>query len=238
MGTQLRDLKQSMKGKKLSDEKIISGKGRLTKTQIDRIQTMYGVAIRAKHNLAKMKENVWAIYFHKLLTDQNPLHNMCTVNCPYQKAKEEGKLHTFKHKNSLPAAVMEAIKPVFKDLTHPDLLQKCLEGYTQNPNESINNLIWKFCPKRKNHGLTTVNTAVALAIGVFNDGSVTYARVMKELGPFAHVCFSNIDADHIRSAQRQAKAATHEARIARRRSRLTRNETQEEEGFPYLAGAY
>ena len=54
MGTQLRDLKQSMKGKKLSDEKIISGKGRLTKTQIDRIQTMYGVAIRAKHNLAKM----------------------------------------------------------------------------------------------------------------------------------------------------------------------------------------
>ena len=153
---------------------------------------------------------------------------MCTVNCPYQKAKEEGKLHTFKHKNSLPAAVMEAIKPVFKDLTHPDL-QKCLEGYTQNPNESINNLIWKFCPKRKNHGLTTVNTAVALA---------TYARVMKKLGPFAHVCFSNIDADHIRSAQRQAKAATHEARIARRRSRLTRDETQEEEGFPYLAGAY
>lgn len=205
---------------------------------------MYGVAIRAnKHNLAKMKENVWAIYFHKLSTDQNPLHNTCTVNCPYQKAKEEGKLHTFKHNNSLPAAVMEAIKPVFKDLAHPDLLRTSLEGYTQNPNESINNLIWKFCPKRKNHGLATVNTAVALATGVFNDGSVTYARVMREpgltAGPFARACFSDIDADRIRSAQRQAKAATHEARIARRRSRLTRDETQEEqEGFPYLAGAY
>ena len=158
---------------------------------------MYGVAIQAnKHNLAKMKENVWAIYFHKLSTHQNPLHNMCTVNCPYQKAKEEGKLHTFKHKNSLPAAVMEAIKPVFKDLAHPDLLRKCLKGYMQNPNESINNLIWKFCPKRKNHGLTTVNTAVALATGFFNDGSITYARVMRELGltagPFARACFSDI----------------------------------------------
>ena len=202
---------------------------------------MYGVAIRAnKHNLAKMKENVWAIYFHKLSTDQNPLHNTCTVNCPYQKAKEEGKLHTFKHNNSLPAAVMEAIKPVFKDLAHPDLPGKCLAGDTRNPNESINNLTWKFCPKRKNHGFATVNAAVALITGVFNDGSVTYARVMRELGltagPFARACFSDIDAA---LAQRQAEAATHEARIARRRSRLTRDETQEEqEGFPYLAGAY
>ena len=139
---------------------------------------------------------------------------------------------------------MEAIKPVFRDQGHPDLLQKCLQGYTQNSNESINNLIWKFCPKRKKHGLTTVNTAVALATGVFNDGTETYnARVMRELdltvGPYARVCFSDIDADRIQSAQQQTKASTHEARIARRRNRFARDETHEgQEGFPYLAVAY
>ena len=242
MGTRLRKLKASMKGKKLSDWKTLFGKGRLTDTQIDKIQSMYGVAIRAnRKNLKKMKENVWAIYFHRLSTDDNPMHQLCTENCPYNKAQRENK--QYHHKNSLPSAVMDTIKPVFRDLANPQLLEKCLEGYTQNPNESFNSLIWRYCPKRKNHGLATVNTAVSLATGVFNDGATTYASVMRELkldvGPFATKCFEDIDSERIKHAQRQTKASSHEARIIRRRQRLTRNESQAvREGFPYTAGGH
>jgi len=42
---------------------------------------------------------------------------------------------------------MEAVKDVFTDLSNPQLLSRCLAGKNQNPNESFNNLIWKFCPK-------------------------------------------------------------------------------------------
>ena len=183
IGTRLRKLKQSMKGEKLSDGKTLFEKGRLTETQIEKIQKQYGIAIRAnRHNLVKMQENVWAVYFHKLSTDDSLFHNMCTANCPYQIAKAKGQHHQFKHKNSLSETVMYAVKPVFKDLAKTELPRKCLEGYTQNPNESINSTIWSFCPKRKkNHGLVTVNTAVALATCMFNDGAKAYAQTMTEL---------------------------------------------------------
>ena len=38
--------------------------------------------------------------------------------------------------------VIAAIKPVYVDLTKPEILQKCLHGRTQNPNESFNSTIW------------------------------------------------------------------------------------------------
>ena len=141
MGTRLHKLKARTKGQKLADGKTMSGKGRLTDTQIDRIQSMYGVAIRAnKHNLAKMKENVWAIFFHKLSADKNPMLQMCTETCPNKRAKTEN--IEYQHKNSLPQVVMDQIKPVFRDLADPGLLEKCVDGYTQNANESFNNNSW------------------------------------------------------------------------------------------------
>ena len=242
MGNRLRNLKKKMGKNKLADGKTIGGKGRLTNKQIDKIQRMYGNAIRRnKNNLKRMKEHVWAVYFHKLSTDSKPLHHMCSAGCPYKKAQLENK--DFKHKKSIPEEVMTVIKPVFQDLAHPDLLSKCLKGLTQNANESINNLIWKFAPKKKNHGVVTVNTAVALAVGVFNDGAVTFASVLKELGlfvgPFARKCFFDKDVRRVRNAARQEKEASHEARIKRRQSRLEKDEQQEqEEGFPYLAGGH
>ena len=80
-------------------------------------------------------------------------------------------MQAYKHKSNLPAAVMKAIKPAFKDLTKTELLRKRLEGYTQNDNESMNSTIWKLCPKHKNRGLRTVNTTAALAVRLFNDGT-------------------------------------------------------------------
>lgn len=98
-------------------------------------------------------------------------------------------------------------------------------------------MIWKFCPK-KNHGIDTVNNAVALAVG-----AKTFSDVLRSMnltvGMYARACFELQDTVHIKKAQNEALESSHAARIARRESRLRRNEQkQEAEGFPYLAGAY
>ncbi|GFT71687.1 uncharacterized protein TNCV_1293691 [Trichonephila clavipes] len=55
---------------------------------------------------------------------------------------------TYHHKNSLPVDVVEAMRRVFRDLANPELLKKCLHGGTQNPNESVNIVIWSRVPKK------------------------------------------------------------------------------------------
>ncbi|GFU34495.1 uncharacterized protein TNCV_1992371 [Trichonephila clavipes] len=141
MGTRLRKLKQM--SSKLSDGKSIGGKGKLTDRMIDLITTYYGNAIRQnKTCLSDMRKAVWAVYFHIRSSDEEPLHKFCPVGpnswCKYQNQVVEGSVETFRHSNKLPLAVMDAIKPVFNDLSQPKLLQKCLGGKTQNNNESIN----------------------------------------------------------------------------------------------------
>ena len=148
------------------------------------------------------------------------------------------RLHTYKLKQNLPQAAREAIKPIFKDLAKTELLRKCLEGYNQNANESTNDLIRKCCPQKKNHGLVTASTALAMAVGEFNDGSVTFTGIMRDLeqnvGEFAVERFEDKDIRRIQNTQRRAQHATHEARRARRLPRLARDEQQvEREGFPY-----
>ncbi|GFT79015.1 uncharacterized protein TNCV_3093931 [Trichonephila clavipes] len=76
------------------------------------------------------KKAVWAVYFHIRSSDEEPLHSFCPVGpnswCKYQNQVVEGSVETFRHSNKLPVAVMDAIKPVFNDLSQPKLLQKCL----------------------------------------------------------------------------------------------------------------
>ncbi|GFW44915.1 uncharacterized protein TNCV_4512291 [Trichonephila clavipes] len=129
MGTRLRKLKQM--SSKLSDGKSIGGKGRLTDRMIDLITTYYGNAIRQiKTCLSDMRKAVWAVYFHIRSSDEEPLHSFCPVGpnswWKYQNQVVEGSVETFRHSNKLPVTVMDAIKPMFNDLSQPKLLQKCL----------------------------------------------------------------------------------------------------------------
>ena len=138
---------------------------------------------------------------------------------------------------------MEEMRPIFKDLAKTELLRKCEQGYTQNSNESVNNLVWKYCPKEKHHGLTTVETSVAIAVCIFNDGCSRLGQILEvmdiNVGEFATTFFEDKDTFRIITAQRQAQMATKESRKRRRQRRLGRDEDQAEaEGFSYLAGAY
>ncbi|GFV97803.1 uncharacterized protein TNCV_2021181 [Trichonephila clavipes] len=153
MGTRLRNILKMSKGIKLSDGKNISGRGRLTFKEVDSIQHYYGLAIRKNlSSVEDMKRAIWAIYFHKLSTEDNPQHALCPLG-------EDS-----------------------WDLTEKDLLKKCLHGRTQNPNESFNKCIWERIPKTVFVGIETLKFGVMDAVICFNDGYVSRIKVFEALG--------------------------------------------------------
>lgn len=101
-----------------------------------------------------MKDAVWATYFHYSSTDKKPQHGNCPEGpdswCAWQRASATNTLSSFKHDYTpLPDDVLTAMKPIYEDLTisKDELLERCVGGFTQNNNESLNQLIWKVTPK-------------------------------------------------------------------------------------------
>ncbi|GFU22848.1 uncharacterized protein TNCV_4965961 [Trichonephila clavipes] len=185
MGTRLRRLKAQLKGQILSDGKCLSGKNRLTEHEIDNLQSYYGSAIRRNHSsVQNMRQAIWAIFLHKLSTDEYPQHGFCPIGedswCGFKKAEASGK--SYKHKHSLPVAVVEAMRPIFRDLSHPDLLKKCLHGKTQNPNESFHNVVWSCVPKATFVQIETLSLGVYDAVCSFNDGNVSKLKMLQKMG--------------------------------------------------------
>ncbi|GFX49855.1 uncharacterized protein TNCV_784181 [Trichonephila clavipes] len=99
MGTRLRNILKMSKGIKLSDGKNISGRGRLTLKEVDSIQHYYGLAIRKNlSSVEDMKRAIWAVYFHKLSTEDNPQHALCPLGedswCGYNRSIVTGILYS------------------------------------------------------------------------------------------------------------------------------------------------
>ena len=141
VGTQLRNLKSSTGKTILADGKMLGGNGRLTLKEIDRLQIYYGLAIRCNvGNITKMKQDIAAILRHRLSTDDNPNHSMCPSGpdtwCGYHRDPSK-----YKHSNPLPKAVAVHIKPIFDRLSKNEILERCVDGYTQNAAESFNNIL-------------------------------------------------------------------------------------------------
>ena len=147
MGTALRNLKTQYRRQKLSDGKTIGGAGRLTDSRINSIQNYYGDAIRRnKGNLEAMIKAVQASLLHSNSSDDNPRHHLCPQGqkswCKWQVAKVLNK--EFHHKDPIPEAMDQLLKPIYARIRSRSLLEKCVPGYTQNANESLHSLVWKF----------------------------------------------------------------------------------------------
>ncbi|GFV78770.1 uncharacterized protein TNCV_2920301 [Trichonephila clavipes] len=160
--------------------------GRLTDSLIDKLAHYYGNAIRCNSTSVKeMRKAIWAVWGHSCSTDDEPIHWFCPTNpntwCKYNAAINNN-LQNYKHKPSVAKAVQDVIKPVFADLSHPALLKKCLGGKTQNPNESLNSLIWKFCPKTIGSRLQIAEIAANLETSVFNDGNQILITILEKFG--------------------------------------------------------
>ena len=179
VGSRLRKLKSSNKGRKLSDGKGISGKGRLTTGKMDVLQNYYGLAIRENlDNVEEMVKAAKASLLHVASTKEKPQHHLCPKGknswCGYQRDSK-----TYKHKNGIPKPIVELVEPIFADLTDPALLKKCTHGLTQNPNECLNGIIWDRCPKTTYVEQETVALATYLAVLKFNDGAFHILKFWK-----------------------------------------------------------
>ena len=74
---------------------------------------------------------------------------------------------------------MEELNPIFTRLSKDDLLSRCLQGLTQNQNESVNGQLWSRCPKTKFCGVRRV--CIAVCETIFNTGAASKA-VMDSCG--------------------------------------------------------
>lgn len=223
MGGRLRKIKRDWKGKKLSDGKTIGGRNRLTDNLIDTFQRYYGNALRkTKGNLPGMQKAVKAIWHHYASTKENPQHDHCPTGptswCKWQK-DQVSNTNTFEPKK-VDASVMNQIKPVFEALGDSQILEKVLKGYSQNPNESLNHIVWDICPKEVFSGPETVETACSLAVLLFNSGAETLGQVLQGLhltvGEHCKAGFKTINQQRLfASAQKASDEEKHNRQIRR-----------------------
>lgn len=248
MGRRLRELKKSMRGKKLKDGKVLGGKGRLTDKLINQLTIYYGNAIRNnKDSLTDMRKAVWAVFYHTRSCDKKLSHDFCPVGenswCLYQQAKALGNASKFRHKKSVPIAVMDCVKPIFKDLSDPSLLRRCLGGKTQNNNESYNALVWKFCPKSSCASKIVAGIAANEAAVLFNEGRKGRMHIMKllqlKIGQHAVNAALRLDQKRLKKAKKDAQAMTLEYRRAKRLQKISELEAlAAKEGTLYKAGNF
>ena len=168
MYARLEKIKSDNKGKKLADGKGLDGKGRLTQPVIKELQMYYGRTIRENQaSLEQMKTAIWATYYHRSSTDNNPQHHHCPDGedtwCKYNTDAS-----SYIHHDAIPEPIAAIIKPAYEELTSDNLLNKCLYGGTSNVNDVFNNILWKIAPKSEFSGLPTLALSSYLAAIRFN----------------------------------------------------------------------
>ena len=220
-------------------------KGTLTGKLIDQLSVYFGKAIRDNcDSVEKMQSAIWDTFYHKSSTDKKPQHHKCPPGADtwwnYQQAKAEKKLKSFKHNyTALPKKVVDAIKPIHESLTNKELLQSCIGGFTHNSNESVNQIVWKIMPKTLPGSFTTVS--IAVNIFTFNEGTrgllAVFDAIGIKLGPHAHTFAKQEDSLPVEAANRLSLEHTREARMARRRLKITADAaTKAQEGTLYGPG--
>ena len=112
-------------------------------------------------------------------------------------ASASGTLSSFKPYTSLPDDVLAAMKPIYEDLSKDMLFKRCVGGFTQNNDESINQLIWKITPKIHPAGSIIVKIAALIAVCIFNEGILALLLIMHgmdlKLGPNSREHARNMD---------------------------------------------
>ncbi|XP_044578703.1 uncharacterized protein LOC123261223 isoform X1 [Cotesia glomerata] len=112
------------------------------------------------------------------------------------------------------------MKPIYENLSKDELLERCVGGFTQNNNESFNQLIWKITPKILPAGLKIVNIAALVTACIFNEGTSALLLIMHgmdlKLGRNSHEYARMSDENRVCAAEKKSASETHEARICHR----------------------
>lgn len=224
VGTRLRkfktDCKELMPESFYADKKVKTRKKYafyLSHKMINKLQNCYGIAIRSCTNTSVpvMRKAVGAVLFHySEAADSASRHQFCPATstswCKYQLKQLNG-MTDYVEKPGLPIPLRKRLESIFRELSSPELLQKCLHGQTQNNNESLNGVIWKRCPKDIYIGRSVLEMSVSSAVISFNSGKRgildVYGRCCLEPGPYTEqYCYLDDAAKAIRENVRSCPA--------------------------------
>ena len=229
MGTALRNIVRTSRAQK----NTISGKGKLTQEKIAKIQNYYGRAIKDHvSDVPLLKKRIMAILLHLSSTDKTSKHMHCPPGelswCFWQRATAQLKNPgPHREHDTLPPEIGKQVAPIFLRLSDDALSKCCARNKTQNPNESLHNVVWKLCPKTIFVGRRTLETAVALAACQFSMGSTFKSILWKTLGL---VPGSNLEREAAaRSAERLKKAEKAVDTIAKNRRKQLKYKKQSKE---------
>ncbi|XP_028392982.1 uncharacterized protein LOC114517447 [Dendronephthya gigantea] len=239
VGTALRKLKKENKG--------IGGKGKLTNTLIDKLQNYYGIAIRSNSgDLKAMKAAIFASLFHCVSSKKRNLHTHCPDGpnswCRFKQDKAN---NTTKYVPGpgLPDNIIKLIRPIYERLSSDELLSKCLDGKTQNQNESLNGMIWNRIPKNVFVGANVLELGVYDAVAHFNIGAEAAVNLLKEVklkpGKFCVEGLNKINKERVKRANVKAKECSRKKRkILRGQKKRKDEKLKEEEGTTYKSGGF
>ena len=214
--------------KRLKKRLMKRGKGftSLSQGKADRIAHLYALVV-VQHRGKSAGEIHDGLQV--LLTHTKEVHDGCppgdTSWCYYQKrlAKyviDGGDAPPTTRDPYLTPSEYERAVEVLKIFGSMNFCSTITMGKTQNSNESLHNLIWHNSPKSKHVGQTSLSASTALAVLSFNDGSLSYSRVMEELGlTLSHHTLQHLSRrDHSRNLLRARRVhETHK----RRRCQMT-----------------
>ena len=241
LGSGLREYKRKKRGEKLSDGKPVGGKGRVTDKVVDKMQNYFGEAIRNNAgNKELMTKAVWAIYHHMICNDSISLkeqHSFCPKGpsswCTFWRDPS-----SYDSSKRLPSVFLNELKPLFTRLTADELLSRCMQGFTQNQNESINNVLWNRCPKTIFCGRERLLLAVSETVCTFNTGAASKVMLLKSAGisPGHNMLKAYRKSDKMR-VQRAAKKISNKARLQRRKLR-GKKKSKTVDNETYLAGSF
>ena len=133
--------------------------------------------------------------------------------------------------------------PIFQRLSEENLLNRCSRNKTQNANEALHHLIWKFSPKIIFNGRNTLETAVLLALCQFSMGKCFMDILCKILG---YEPGKDCKAEPLRSSierLRKADCKSNEKGKKRRKTlkynkNVKQQSLQDKEGQTYSSGAF
>lgn len=234
MGTRLRECVKNVetvdKNCETRQQKILQEKGKLTANLIDKLTVYYGLAIRRNcDSVENMRNAIMATYKHYCSTNENPQHENCPLGkdswCCWQRAAAENELQSFEHDyQPFPTEVAEALLPIYEDLSSDELLERCVGGFTQNNNESYNQLIWKISPKIIPSDFYIVEMAAFIASCIFNEGSKSLLYIMDALGiylgPNSHLYAEKEDATRISITEKRARENTRKGGMLQRQHQI------------------
>ena len=217
-----------------------------------KLQLYYGRALRSNvGNADATRDAVWATLFHSTSTDADPHHTRCPRGldswCCFNKSVALG-LPMPQHNPRTVGTMLDRdvtfkLVPIYERMTDDNLLVRMTTGGTQNANESLNSLIWLYCPKTQFVGHRTVVSAVQSAVARFNGGATATTERLLCLGvqptEMQIACMLKEDDRRVKRAEKAADNATKLARKSRQSAqKRALAELEAGEGVQYAAGAF